>query len=84
MLRWLRLRARSRRVLRHLWTIDEDMGKLARANRERTIQNLLAIFRGRGVSGDTTAWGKRSLFFARACGVSAPGCRRRLRAPGPR
>jgi Domain of unknown function (DUF932) len=28
--------ALERRVLRHLWTIDEDMGKVARANRERT------------------------------------------------
>jgi hypothetical protein len=25
------------RVLRHLWTIDEDLGKVARHNRERTI-----------------------------------------------
>ena len=46
--------ALERRVLRHLWTIDEDMGKLARQNRERTIENVLAVFRGRGVAGDTT------------------------------
>ena len=29
-------------------------GKVARANRERTIEQVLAIFRGRGVAGDTT------------------------------
>lgn len=29
-----------------LWTIDEDLGKVARANRERTIESVLAIFRG--------------------------------------
>ncbi len=46
--------ALERRVLRHLWTIDEDMGKVARANRERTIEHVLAIFRGRGIAGDTT------------------------------
>ena len=46
--------ALERRVLRHLWTIDEDMGKLARQNRERTIENVMAIFRGRGAAGDTT------------------------------
>ncbi len=45
--------ALERRVLRHLWTIDEDMGKLARANRERTMESVLAIFRGRGAAGDT-------------------------------
>ena len=46
--------ALERRVLRHLWTINEDMGKLARQNRERTIENVLAVFRGRGLAGDTT------------------------------
>ena len=46
--------ALERRVLRHLWTIDEEMGKLARANRERTIERVLAVFRGRGAAGDTT------------------------------
>ena len=30
------------------------MGKVARANRERTIEQVLAIFRGRGGAGDTT------------------------------
>jgi hypothetical protein len=44
----------ERRVLRHLWTIDDDTGKLARHNRERTIERVLAIFRGRGSAGDTT------------------------------
>jgi len=47
-------RALERRILRHLWTIDEDMGKLARANRQRTIESVLAIFAGRGAAGDTT------------------------------
>jgi phage/plasmid-like protein (TIGR03299 family) len=46
--------ALERRVLRHLWTIDEDLGKVARANRERTIESVLAIFRGRDALGDTT------------------------------
>ena len=46
--------ALERRVLRHLWTIDEKMGKIARSNRERTIERVLAVFRGRGVAGDTT------------------------------
>jgi hypothetical protein len=44
----------ERRVLRHLWTIDEEMGKVARANRDRTIERVLSVFRGRGVVGDTT------------------------------
>jgi len=44
----------ERRVLRHLWTIDQDLGKVARANRERTIEHVLAVFRGRGAAGDTT------------------------------
>ena len=46
--------ALERRVLRHLWTIDEKMGKIARSNRERTIERVLAVFRGRGVAGATT------------------------------
>jgi phage/plasmid-like protein (TIGR03299 family) len=44
----------ERRVLRHLWVTDDDMGRRARENRERTIEKVLAIFRGRGVAGDTT------------------------------
>ena len=45
----------KRRVLRHLWvTDDEKLGRRARENRERTIERVLAIFRGRGVAGDTT------------------------------
>ena len=44
----------ARRVLRHLWTIDEELGKVARANRERTIEQVLAVFRGQGAAGDTT------------------------------
>jgi hypothetical protein len=43
--------ALERRVLRRLWTVDEDLGKVARQNRLRTIENVLAIFRGRD---DTT------------------------------
>jgi hypothetical protein len=46
--------ALERRVLRHLWTVDEDMGKVARANRERTIERVLANLRGQGAAGDTT------------------------------
>jgi phage/plasmid-like protein (TIGR03299 family) len=46
--------ALERRVLRHLWTIDEEMGKMARTNRERTIERVLDVFRGQGVAGDTT------------------------------
>jgi len=42
------------RVLRHLWVIDDDIGARARANRERAIERVLAIFRGRGGAGDTT------------------------------
>ena len=44
----------ERSVLRHLWVIQEDMGSRARAHRERAIEHVLAIFRGRGVGGDTT------------------------------
>jgi phage/plasmid-like protein (TIGR03299 family) len=44
----------ERSVLRHIWVIDEDMGKLARANRERAIESVVAIFRGRGSAGDTS------------------------------
>jgi phage/plasmid-like protein (TIGR03299 family) len=46
--------ALERRVLRHLWVIDEDTGDRARANRERSIEHVLTIFRGRGTAGDTT------------------------------
>ena len=45
----------ERRVLRHLWVTDDDnLGRRARENRERTIERVLAIFRGRGIAGDTT------------------------------
>jgi len=30
------------------------MGQLARGNRERTIEQVLAVFAGRGIAGDTT------------------------------
>ena len=46
--------ALERSVLRHMWVIDEDMGKLARANRERAIESVVAIFRGAGSAGDTS------------------------------
>ena len=46
--------ALKHRVLRHLWVIDEDTGPRARANRERAIEHVLAIFRGGGPAGDTT------------------------------
>ena len=34
--------------------IDNDTGARARANRERAIEQVLSIFRGRGSVGDTT------------------------------
>lgn len=46
--------ALERSVLRHMWVTDEDMGKLARANRERAIESVVAIFRGEGSAGDTS------------------------------
>ena len=46
--------ALEHRVLRHLWVIDDDTGARARANRERAIERVLAIYRGRGAAGDTT------------------------------
>jgi phage/plasmid-like protein (TIGR03299 family) len=44
----------ERSVLRNLWVIDEDTGKLARRNREQTIASVLDIFAGNGIAGDTT------------------------------
>jgi phage/plasmid-like protein (TIGR03299 family) len=46
--------ALEHRVLRHLWVIDDDTGARARTNRERAIERVLAIYRGRGAAGDTT------------------------------
>jgi phage/plasmid-like protein (TIGR03299 family) len=46
--------ALERRVLRHLWAIDDDTGARARSNRERAIEWVLAILRGCGPAGDTT------------------------------
>ena len=46
--------ALEHRVLRHLWVIDADTGARARANRERAIERVLTIYRGRGAAGDTT------------------------------
>ena len=34
--------------------IDNDTGPRARANRERAIEHVLAVFRGRDKAGDTT------------------------------
>ena len=47
-------RALEHSVLRRLWPIDEDLGKLARLNRRRTIESVMSIFRGEGAVGDTT------------------------------
>jgi hypothetical protein len=41
-------------VLRHTWVIGEDTGAIARANRERAIERVIAIYRGRGAAGDTS------------------------------
>jgi hypothetical protein len=46
--------ALEHRVLRHLWVIGDDTGARARAHRERAIERVLAIYRGRGDAGDTT------------------------------
>jgi Domain of unknown function (DUF932) len=46
--------ALEHRVCRHLWVVDEDTGPRAGENRERAVESLLAIFRGRGIAGDTT------------------------------
>jgi hypothetical protein len=46
--------APEHRVLRHLWVIDDDARQYRRANRERAIERVLAIFGGRGGTGDTT------------------------------
>jgi phage/plasmid-like protein (TIGR03299 family) len=47
-------RALEHRVVRRLWPIDEDMGKLARLNRRRTIESVLSAFRGEAAAGNTT------------------------------
>ena len=49
------IRRSGGRVLRHLRVTHEDIGKRERQNRERTIEQLLAIFHGSGVGGDNTA-----------------------------
>ena len=41
-------------MLRHLWSIDHQTGARARAHREHAIEQVLAIFRGRGASGHRT------------------------------
>jgi phage/plasmid-like protein (TIGR03299 family) len=62
----------ERTVLRHLWTIDEDTGKRARENRERTIESVLAIFAGRGGVGDTTGNSPASKWCAWNAIAAAP------------
>jgi phage/plasmid-like protein (TIGR03299 family) len=44
----------ERDVLRPLFPVDGEMGKVAVANRERAVSEILAIFRGAGAAGDTT------------------------------
>jgi phage/plasmid-like protein (TIGR03299 family) len=56
--------ALEHRVLRHLWVIDQDTGARARAYRERTIERVLAIYRGHGAAGDTTGNSPRSKWTA--------------------
>jgi phage/plasmid-like protein (TIGR03299 family) len=46
--------ALERRVLGELFPAGEDLGRIARANRERTIASILELYRGRGAAGDTT------------------------------
>jgi hypothetical protein len=58
--------ALEHRVLRHVWVIDDGQVH-ARANRQRAIERVVAIFRGRGCAGDTTGNGprtKRTAFIA--------------------
>jgi hypothetical protein len=54
----------DQRVLRHLWIINEETGKLARAHRERAIEHVLAVFRDRGSAGDTTGNSPESKWVA--------------------
>lgn len=56
-----------------LWMIDKEIGKVARANRERTIESVLATFRGRGASGDTTQqpWARSGSHSMRSPSTSA-------------
>ncbi len=56
--------ALEHRVLRHLWVIDDDIGKLARANREQAIEHVLAIYRGEGAQADTTGNSPHSKWVA--------------------
>jgi hypothetical protein len=48
---------------RRVWVlarvVDEDLGKAARANRERTIGRVLDVFSGRGSAGDATGDSQR-------------------------
>jgi phage/plasmid-like protein (TIGR03299 family) len=54
----------ERRVLHHLWVIDDDTGARARSHRERAIEHVLAIFRGLGEAGDTTGNSPQSKWVA--------------------
>ena len=44
----------ERSVLSPLFAVEEGMGKVARANRERARCEVLDVFRGRGAAGDTS------------------------------
>ena len=74
-------RALEHSVLRHLWVIDEQQGKVARANRERTIGRVLDVFRGRGAAGDTTGNSPGSKWVAFNADRRAPRLRTALHDP---
>jgi hypothetical protein len=57
-------RALKHNVLSRLSPVDEEMGKLARLNRRRTIESVTSIFRGERVAGDTTGNSPGSKWFA--------------------
>jgi Domain of unknown function (DUF932) len=71
----------ERGVLRHLWTIDEETGKVARGNRERTIEQVLAVFRGRGAAGDTGRQQPGHEVGGVQCDLGAPRLRLALHQP---
>ena len=83
------------RVLRHLWVIDDDTGARARANRERAIEWVLAIFEAAGtrpspaatdrhqVDGDIEAMAGHRGFEPLLCRPPAARCSARSRTPRP-
>jgi hypothetical protein len=72
-------------VLRHLWVIDDDLGKRARANRERTIERVLGTFRGSGIAAGNSPGTKWTAFSAIAEHLDTVGATRRglTRCSGP-